>query len=265
MSCNWCAPGMPFGRPRTRGVSRAADTRRGARDTAGARASTGPARPWPSASSTRWRLGYAVAASAARSHGYVLRPAAGRSCRRLSRGVVGDRHRLRARRSRPRAPTSGSRSQGERLARRVGDARRRRARGGGAGRVLRGRLQRQRARPREADRHRAAADPRRNSPGASIVVGDGPGVRAVRDASTPRSNSSGTTPRPAPSTRRSPASPSPRSRRPSSPLTVRSSRRRSTPKRWLSPTASSPTPPKPHLKGDCPLLSKRHLNRDCPA
>ena len=126
-------------------------------------ASTGPARPWPSASSTRCGRatppplpppartatspscgcpGGHAAAYHADSLGIDIVWA-------LDDPVVGTHDRFRA--------------EGERLAGALARARRRRARGGGARRVLPGRLQRQRARAREADRHRAAARPRRGT------------------------------------------------------------------------------------------------------
>ena len=89
--------------------------------------------------------------------------APGRSRRRLSRGSRWGSTSS----TRSTIPSPGTHdrcgSEGERLAGALGDARRRRARGGGARRVLPGRLQRRRARAREADRHRATAGPRRGT------------------------------------------------------------------------------------------------------
>ena len=108
------------------------------------------------------RPGYPAAVAAARAHGYepVLRLPGGHAAAyhaRRWRSTSCGRSTTRARHPRP-VP-----HEGERLAGALRDARRRRPRGGGARRVLPGRLQRQRARAREADRHRAAARPRRRA------------------------------------------------------------------------------------------------------
>ena len=171
------------------------------------------------------RPGYAAAVEAARAHGYepVLRLPGGHAAA-YHRESLAHRRRLGARRPGRRHPRP-LRDRGRAARGRAAHARRRRARGGGAGRVLPGRLQRQRARAGEADRHRPAARPRR---GAARRVDRRRRRRRASapcsTTSTPRSSSPGTPPPRAPSTRRSRAPRSTPSRPRSSPPTTSSSR-----------------------------------------
>ena len=103
------------------------------------------------------------------------------------------------------APTTASATRASGWRARCGSLGRRRARGGGAGRVLPGRLLGQRARAREADRHRPAARPRRrrcSAPRSSSATARA--CAPCSTTSTPRSSSTGTRRPRARSTRRSP-------------------------------------------------------------
>ena len=126
------------------------------------------------------RPGYRAAVAAARAHGYepVLRLPGGHAAA-YHRAVARARRRLRAGRPGPRHPRPLPR-RGRAARRRAVDARRRRPRRRGPGRVLPGRLQRQRPRPGQADRHRPAPRPRRrrcSAPRSSSATA--PGIRAV--------------------------------------------------------------------------------------
>ena len=189
-------------------ISHALLTRVAARRAADARCgSTARRRPWPSGSSTRCGPGSPRRVEAARAHGYepVLRLPGGHAAAYHARVAV-HRRRLGARRPDP-GHARALRVRGRAARGRAAHARRRRARGGGAGRVLPGRLLGQRARAREADRHRPAAGPRR---GAARRVDrrrrraghPRRARRRVRGAGVRR----GTRRPPARSTRRSPAS-----------------------------------------------------------
>ena len=182
-----------FGRPRARGLARAAHARGGGRaalDAAGLPPRAGRRVRQARHAAPRLRRGGRGRARA--------RLRAGAAAARRPRRRLPLRSRWRSTscgrsRTRSSAPTTRFADEGERLAGALRDARRRRARGRGAGRVLPGRLQRQRPRAGEADRHRPAARPRRarcSAPRSSSATARASAPCST--TSTPRSSSPGT-------------------------------------------------------------------------